>query len=54
MTRRSKSFIITLSEVALLSLATLMVSDIKKAPDPIVFDDYRALDMVVPLPKDKQ
>ena len=51
MTRRSKSFIITLSEVALLSLAALMVSDIRKAPDPIVFTDYRALDMAVSLPK---
>lgn len=51
---RSKSLLITLSEVALLILAALMVSDIRKAPDPIVFTDYRALDMVVPLPKDKQ
>ena len=47
---RIKSLLITLS----LSLAALMVSDIRKAPDPIVFTDYRALDMVVPLPKDKQ
>ena len=54
MTRRSKSFIITLSEVALLSLAALMVSDIRKAPDPIVFTDYRALDMAVSLPKNEK
>ena len=31
--------------------SALIVSDTRKAPDPIVFDDYRALDMAVPLPK---
>ena len=47
---RSKSLLITLT----LSLAALMVSDIRKAPDPIVFDDYRALDMAVSLPKNEK
>ena len=47
---RSKSLLIALT----LSLAALMVSDIRKAPDPIVFDDYRALDMAVSLPKNEK
>ena len=34
--------------------SALVVSDTRKAPDPIVFTDYRALDMIVPLPNDKQ
>lgn len=40
--------------LAFLIFSALMVSDIRKAPDPIIFTDYRALDMIVPLPKDKQ
>ena len=51
---RIKSLIITLSEVAFISLAAFMVSDIRKAPDPVVFTDYRALDMVVSLPKNEK
>ena len=47
---RRKRLLVALS----LSLAALMVSDIRKAPDPIVFTDYRALDMAVPLPKDNK
>jgi 3D (Asp-Asp-Asp) domain-containing protein len=47
---RGKSLRIALS----LSLAALMVSDIRKAPDTIAFDDYRALDMVVSLPKNEK
>lgn len=34
--------------------SALVVSDTRKAQDPSVFADYRALDMIVPLPKDKQ
>ena len=44
---RIKSLLIALT----LSLVALTVSDIRKAPDPIVFNDYRALDMAVSLPK---
>ena len=47
---RGKSLLIALT----LSLAALAVSDIRKAPDPIVFDDYRALDMAVSLPKNEK
>ena len=47
---RSKSLLIALT----LSLAALIVSDIRKAPEPIVFDDYRALDMAVSLPKNEK
>ena len=47
---KSKSLLIALT----LSLTALMVSDIRKAPDPIVFDDYRALDMAVSLPKNEK
>jgi len=47
---RRKSLLIALT----LSLVALMVSDIRKAPDPIVFDDYRALDMIVSLPKNEK
>ena len=47
---RGKSLLIALT----LSLAALAVSDIRKAPDPIVFDDYRALDMAVLLPKNEK
>ena len=47
---RRKSLLIALT----LSLAALMVSDIRKAPDPIAFDDYRALDMAVSLPKNEK
>ena len=40
--------------LAFIICSALVVSDTRKAPDPSVFTDYRALDMVVPLPKDKQ
>ena len=47
---RIKSLLIALT----LSLVALTVSDIRKGPDPIVFDDYRALDMAVSLPKNEK
>lgn len=40
--------------LAFIIYSSLVVSDTRKTQDPSVFTDYRALDMVVPLPKDKQ
>lgn len=49
-----KKYLIVNYMIVFLIFAALMVSDIRKAPDPIVFDDYRALDMAVSLPKNEK
>ena len=49
-----KKYLIVNYMIVFLIFAALAVSDMRKGPDPVVFTDYRALDMIVSLPKNEK